>query len=82
MLSTKTMLVTPNMIQNLQPSQDYTMVVRVATIEINGQLFRLSHDYGVEEAIESAIKQQESKIICYREADNLILNIVKHDKIL
>lgn len=66
----------------MQPSQDYTAVVRIATIEINGQLFRLSRSYGVEEAIESAIKQQKSIIICYREMDNLILNIVKHDKIL
>ena len=81
-LATKTMLVTPNMMRNLRPSQDYMMVIQLATIEINGQLYALSRSYGVEEAINRAIEQRESITIHYRESDNLIMNVVRRDKSL
>jgi hypothetical protein len=82
LLSTKTMLVTPSMMRNLQPRQDYMLVFRGATIEINGQKFDLSNDFGVEEAVTRAIEQQESITVSYREYDNLITTVVRHDKSL
>jgi hypothetical protein len=82
LLATKTMVVTPNMMRNLQPSQEYLMMVKIATIEINGQSFGLSRSFGVEDAIRHAIENQESITVNYRESDNLIMNVVRHEKSL
>jgi hypothetical protein len=84
LLSTKTMVVTPTMMRNLQPRQDYMLVYRPATIEINGQVFRLSRDGGdvVEKAITRAIERQDSITVSYRESDNLITQVMRHDKSL
>jgi hypothetical protein len=80
--STKTVTVTPDMMRNWHASHDHLMWIELASVDINGESFTLSHSHDIERTLKDAMDQHHTVTITYREMDNMITWVTQHEKAL